>query len=226
MKKKKNTIKKIIRNTFLFIYAIGYIVANTFNWLDKNVPRLFMKAPRLFRQIVIYSMIILSVACFMDRGNSYALEIPNTRVIKVINNRYVDPNNEIVEEKKCTMSDIECSIYNEAIRQGLTENQAYMVLAISKHETGRWTSSAFKDLNNIGGIMCSTGLKKYKTLSDGIEDTVGILKKYYFDKGLDTLEKIQPKYCPIGAKNDPNGLNNYWLKNTTIFYNEYLKESK
>ena len=48
------------------------------------------------------------------------------------------------------------------------------------------------------------------------------LKYNYFDIGLDTLEKIQPKYCPIGAANDPTGLNKYWLSGTQKKYNELI----
>lgn len=105
---------------------------------------------------------------------------------------------------------------------GLSEEQILISIAISKHETGNYTSYAFKELNNVGGMMCNSGLRSYDSLDDGIEAYLNNLKYNYFDIGLDTLEKIQPKYCPIGAANDPTGLNKYWLSGTQKKYNELI----
>ena len=105
---------------------------------------------------------------------------------------------------------------------GLSEEQILISIAISKHETGNYTSYAFKKLNNVGGMMCNSGLRSYDSLDDGIEAYLNNLKYNYFDIGLDTLEKIQPKYCPIGAANDPTGLNKYWLSGTQKKYNELI----
>jgi hypothetical protein len=52
---------------------------------------------------------------------------------------------------------------------------------------------------------------------------IHVLRDYYFARGKNTLEDIQKSYCPIGASNDPSGLNNYWLPRVTQYYNEYLK---
>lgn len=71
-------------------------------------------------------------------------------------------------------------------------------------------------------MMCNSGLRSYDSLDDGIEAYLNNLKYNYFDIGLDTLEKIQPKYCPIGAENDPKGLNKYWLSGTQRKYNELI----
>jgi hypothetical protein len=65
--------------------------------------------------------------------------------------------------------------------------------------------------------------RTFETLDAGIEYFVANLKNLYFDMGLDTLEKIQPKYCPVGASNDPNNLNVYWLNNTKAYYDELVK---
>ncbi len=37
------------------------------------------------------------------------------------------------------------------------------------------------------------------------------------DCGYSYLECLQRRYCPIGAKNDPTGLNKNWLKNVRYF---------
>lgn len=233
-KTKANIIKKILQFIFLTIVGLGVFVKYIFKTIDTEVPKIFMKAPRLFRQCVIYTMIVLSISCFLGRDYD-TKEVVYNKPIEVSNsieiteemplNDEIEVSEEVIEEKQelsCHLSGIECSIYYEALEQGLSENQAYMVMSISKQETGHWTSDAYKFSNNIGGIMNGNSLKSYNAVSDGISDMVSILKKYYFNEGLDTLEKIQKKYCPIGAKNDPQGLNNYWLKNTTIFLNEYL----
>ena len=134
----------------------------------------------------------------------------------------------IVMEKKVIEKDIafnnanEKNIYNKAIEQGLTKEQAMLLISISRHETGAWTSKAFKNDNNFGGIMSNGGLKHYESYEEGLNDFVRILKTYYFEKGLNTIEEIGAKYCPVGAANDPNGLNKYWIGGVTNFYNYYL----
>lgn len=71
-----------------------------------------------------------------------------------------------------------------------------LAISIARAETGNFTSKLFLENNNIGGLKGSNGWLKYDTLAEGINDYVLILKKYYIDKGLDTPEKMQPKYCP------------------------------
>lgn len=130
-----------------------------------------------------------------------------------------------VEEYNCTLGhETACKIKKKALEIGMTEEQAIISVAISKWETGSWTSVAYNQKNNIGGMMCKSGLISYSSLEDGINSFVVNLKQNYFDLGLDTLEKIQPKYCPIGAKNDPTGLNKNWLSGTKKMYEE-LKEA-
>lgn len=99
-----------------------------------------------------------------------------------------------------------------------------MVVSISAHETGYWTSEAFKVKNNFGGVMCKEGLRSYNSLESGLNSFVDLLTYNYFGKGLNTIEEIGAKYCPIGASNDPNGLNQYWVPRVTQIYNEYLQK--
>lgn len=227
MRRNKKRAKGIIKTILLMIIGLGYMVKFIFKTIDTQVPKIFMQAPRCIRQFIIYTMVALSITCFIGILKEKSIEVPTP--IEVIE---IEPVEEIEEtnvemeinpkDAECDLSNIECAIFYEALNYGLNQNQAYMVMAISKQETGHWKSDAYMNYNNLGGIMNSNGLRTYDSITEGIQDMVSILKNYYFDKGLDTLEKIQKKYCPIGASNDPNGLNNYWLKNTTIFYNEYL----
>lgn len=126
---------------------------------------------------------------------------------------------EIVLEEYCYLDEVSCKIKKVADKY---EINWMMAVAISKHETGNYTSYAFKSLNNVGGMMYWDGtksaLRSYKTLDEGIDAYVSNLKRNYYDMGLDTIEEIQKKYAPIGAANDPNGLNNYWVSGVTNYY--------
>lgn len=128
------------------------------------------------------------------------------------------------EEKQCKLDDISCLIYKKGLEIGMNDEQVLISIAIAKWETGNYTSQAFKSRNNVGGMMCKKGLIRYSSLDEGIEAFIKNLKKNYFDIGLNTLEKIQPKYCPVGAKNDPKGLNKHWLNGTNKML-EQLKEN-
>ena len=98
--------------------------------------------------------------------------------------------------------------------------------AIIFAETGWGKSNAIKKYNNPGGVMdpskgCKT-LQHLSTLEEGLRVTARNLKNNYFDKGLDTIAKIQPKYCPVGAANDPKGLNKNWLRTVTSISNKIV----
>lgn len=98
-----------------------------------------------------------------------------------------------------------------------------LLAAIAVHETGNGTSNAVKNKNNVGGMMGKNGLMTFSSLEEGIEKMASNLKRNYIDKGLTTIEAIQKKYAPIGAGNDPNGLNNYWVNGVTRYYNMFSK---
>lgn len=97
----------------------------------------------------------------------------------------------------------------------------YLLSAIMVHETGYGTSKAVRNQNNPGGIMGSNGLKSYSSLEEGIRANAKLLKEKYINDGLDTIAKIQKRYCPVGASNDPKGLNKYWLSSVLDYYNRF-----
>jgi hypothetical protein len=41
-----------------------------------------------------------------------------------------------------------------------------------------------------------------------------------WDKTGDFISYLSKSYCPIGASNDPKGLNKNWVKNVKTFYNK------
>lgn len=121
----------------------------------------------------------------------------------------------------CYLDEVSCKIKRAADSY---EIDWRLAVAISKHETGNYTSKAFKNKNNVGGnfgyVNGSYQLLTFNNLESGIEHFIKNLKVKYIDLGLDTIEEIQPKYAPIGAGNDPKGLNNYWVTGVTKYYNE------
>ncbi len=89
------------------------------------------------------------------------------------------------------------------------------------HETGYGTSKAVRNQNNTGGIMGSNGLKSYSSREEGSRANAKFLKEKYINDGLNTISKIQKRYCPVGASNDPKGLNKYWLNSVLDYYNKF-----
>lgn len=132
---------------------------------------------------------------------------------------------EIVD--KCMMDYTSCKIKEVAIREGITDWK--IPVAIARHECGykdnQYLSNAFKEKNNVGGMMYydtttkSSYLMSFDTIDSGVEAFVSNLKRNYFNIGLDTIEKIQPKYAPVNATNDPYGLNEFWIIGVRAFYN-------
>ena len=126
---------------------------------------------------------------------------------------------EKIEElsNQCTLDEVSCKIKEVAENYGVDWKLA---VAISMHETGKYTSVAFNDNNNVGGNFRSGNLMTFSNLDEGIEFFVNNLKTKYIDLGLDTIEEISVKYAPIGADNDPNNLNQYWVSGVTKYYKE------
>ena len=128
---------------------------------------------------------------------------------------------EKIEElaNECTLDEVSCKIKEISDSYDVDWRLA---VAISKHETGDYTSYIFKHQNNVGGLW--NGMKgefySYDTLDDGIEAYISNLKYNYYDEGRTTIETIQPKYAPIGAKNDPNNKNKNWIPGVTRRYKE------
>lgn len=127
-----------------------------------------------------------------------------------------------IEDKTCKMDKYSCMIYLVGKEYGLTDEQSFMAVAISKHETGNYMSSAFNNQNNLGGIFRGGQLATFGSLEEGINEFIKLLKNSYFDKGLNTIEKIGNVYCPVGASNDPTGVNVHWIPTVTKYYNELI----
>lgn len=85
--------------------------------------------------------------------------------------------------------------------------------AISMHETGNGTSSAFRNKRNAMGVSNRRGPISFGRTEDSIDMMARTLAKpngYY--AGKNTVGSIANTYAPVGAANDPTGLNGYWAK--------------
>lgn len=126
-----------------------------------------------------------------------------------------------VEEDICVLDKTSCLIKEVSTKYGIDWK---IVVAIARWETGNYKSSAFKDYNNVGGMMYWDSSKQkmrliqYATLETGIDKFIYNLKHNYIDKGLTTIEQIQKKYCPIGI-NDKNNINSEWARGVSSIYN-------
>lgn len=227
-------IKGLIKAFALLIAQIAkmiYLIIKAFNNLNAKI---FMKLPRLLKVAIIYTLIGLSILTF-DKPQVLVKEVLSSSMVEQIetleneiniqNNQLTQKDNEIARLNVIAkLNDIEKKIYNASINSELTHEQAILVVAISKHETGNWTSNLYKNNNNFGGIYNSKEQKfySYESNDKGLQAFVNLLKNNYFGKGLDTIEEIGAKYCPIGASNDPTGVNQHWVPKVTQYYNNYL----
>jgi len=87
-----------------------------------------------------------------------------------------------------------------------------LLSAIAIHETGNGSSKAVNEKLNVAGMMGKNGLRRYDSIEDSIFDMARNLRKNYLNQGKDTIAEIGAKYAPVGATNDPTGLNNHWTK--------------
>ena len=100
-----------------------------------------------------------------------------------------------------------------------------LIYAIIQTETG-FTSNALLNYHNPAGLMLSGGLWKFDTFEEGLIETIAQVKSYRLD-GANTIEEIGAIHCPVGAANDPNGLNVNWIDNVNeIYKNVYENQEK
>ena len=238
MKKETNILIKLVKGlikAFALVIAqiakIIYLIIKAFNNLN---AKLFMKMPRLIRVIIIYLLIGLSLFAF-EKPRVLVKEVLSSSIVEQVETLQNEIDNLLMQIKAkdneiarlkviAKLNDIEKSIYNKSIESELTHEQAILLVAISKHETGNWTSDLYKNNNNFGGIYNSREGKfySYESKDKGLQAFVNLLKNNYFGKGLDTIEEIGAKYCPVGAENDPTGVNQHWVPKVTQYYNNYL----
>ncbi|MCW2927209.1 MAG: conjugal transfer protein [Thermoleophilia bacterium] len=90
-----------------------------------------------------------------------------------------------------------------------------LLVAIAGAESnfGQITCAPF----NAWGWGCPNGPYKFESWADGIDTVMQGLRTNYLAEGRTTVAAINLKYAPIGAANDPTGLNNNWTQNVSRF---------
>lgn len=89
--------------------------------------------------------------------------------------------------------------------------------AIARAESGLGSDPGARSIHNAFGWGPH---RPFASWEENIATVAAGLRRGYLEEGLVTLGQIQQKYCPVGAANDPTGLNSNWLRNTTILYAE------
>ena len=69
-------------------------------------------------------------------------------------------------------------------------------VAISRLETGHWTSNACLNYNNVGGLSVNEVPMYFDSLEEGVDAFVSNLAKNYFAEGITDIDDIADKYCP------------------------------
>jgi cell wall-associated NlpC family hydrolase len=88
---------------------------------------------------------------------------------------------------------------------------AYLFAAIMANESGWGKSAAARNQHNPSGQMSSSGIISYPSIEAGIDATGRTLNNLVVRRKLNTIEKLGAVYCPVGASNDPNGINANWI---------------
>jgi hypothetical protein len=96
-----------------------------------------------------------------------------------------------------------------------------LLASVVANESAWGTHPNARAANNFTGMMGSgKELFKYPTPRAGLDAAASLLKRRYIDRGLTTPGKIGPVYAPtVGATNDPNGINNNWVKTVSGIMN-------
>lgn len=90
-----------------------------------------------------------------------------------------------------------------------------LLVAIAGAESnfGQITCAPF----NAWGWGCPNGPYEFGSWADGIDTVAEGLRTNYLSEGRTTVALIHQKYAPIGAANDPTGLNDNWTRNVSRF---------
>ena len=120
----------------------------------------------------------------------------------IINKVFTDMN-----KKTTSLTTIGDSLYK--VEQENDVNGLYL-LGIASFESGWGTSNLAIKSNNLYGLIGC----KFNSVDKCTEYMGSLLRSAYIDNGLDTLAKIQTKYCPNGGSK--------WINDVTWCVNRYI----
>ncbi|MCB0880693.1 MAG: glucosaminidase domain-containing protein [Thermoleophilia bacterium] len=91
------------------------------------------------------------------------------------------------------------------------------LVAVAAQESALGTAGSGKDINNPFGWGPA---RPFSSWTESIDTVAAGLAKGYLGEGRDTIAAIQAKWAPVGAANDPTGLNSNWTTGVSKFYAE------
>lgn len=96
----------------------------------------------------------------------------------------------------------------------------FMAIVASESAWGKGANATKQ--NNPLSVMGNRSIhdSTFPTIEDGLKEGARNLKDLYISEGLDTPQKIGPKYAPVGASNDPDNLNSNWVPTVSSIMNK------
>lgn len=158
--------------------------------------------------LIVALLLAIDVAYAITGRDNISIE----EIDKVV---YAENVEEEVIEVDIEIEEIEIHFdneYDEMIYQATKDKvvDPYLAIAISRLETGHYTSDAFINGHNFGGMTGSNGVMSFQSKSSGLERYVKMLE-WYYEMGMDTPQKMQATYCPP---------NDEWDDIVSSIYNE------
>jgi len=92
-----------------------------------------------------------------------------------------------------------------------------LLVAIAAQESALGTAGSGRAINNAFGWGPAI---PFASWTEGIHRIAAGLRRGYVDEGRDTIAEIQGKWAPVGASNDPGGLNGGWTAGVSRLYAE------
>jgi hypothetical protein len=87
-----------------------------------------------------------------------------------------------------------------------------VLAAIAMHESANGNSKFSRERNNVFGIYLRGKYHYFNSVDECVKYAGKLLGGKMYCGGRNyTVKKIQQIYCPVGAGNDPRGINKYWL---------------
>lgn len=99
------------------------------------------------------------------------------------------------------------------VSAGKTNNvNPALLVAIAKAESSIGLTGIANNggYNYFGMTAAGGGNMTFSSVAEAINFQAGYMRRSYLNEGIDTIEKIQQKYSPVGAANDPFGTNVEW----------------
>ena len=143
------------------------------------------------RNLIIAILALSALVATVHIGRTYLIGSHNEDSVKIDKVYALEKEPVKTEIKALSVEEmiiIECDEY---------EVDEELALAIAKLETGHFTSDAYTAGNNVGGMSIDEEPMTFKSLERGVEAFVKNLYYNYYEQGLDTVDEIAKKYCPL-----------------------------